>query len=229
MDNNKPEAETEQVVAPVEATPEDTSPVSQNEPPAEQPIETAPEQLPEDKSEQGRAFQEMRHKIAELERQVKPPEPQRPESVMSQMNFNTSDPNVAREVRQVLSEQKAWEKYPQLNPTSDKYDAKFAKKITKLAAMDIVERGEADIFSIAEEEASLYYGKPDMEKVKQEAEKQTKQALTEKEQAALTVTGNPPKKSNDDAEYEKIKYLSKFGTSEQKNWAMTERLKRAGI
>lgn len=228
MEEVTPEAENRTGAESVESVPEDTPPVSQ-ETPAVETQSAEVDQLPEDKSEQGRAFQEMRHKLKEMERQLaqRPAGTEQPTTLLPRIN--NSSPEVAREVRQVLSEQKAWDKYPQLNPESDKYDPAFAKRVTRMAAMDIVERGEADIYSVAEEEAKLYYGRQEVEKVQKETEKKVKEQLTEKEQAALTVTGNPPSKSKEDTDYERIVYLSRHGTEDQKIWARAERLKRAGV
>lgn len=153
------------------------------------------ESLPVEQTEQARAFQEQRRKIKELESRVaqyesKTTDKPRNESIFRNITSQSSD--IQTQVREALSEERAKTLYPQLNEKSEQYDPVFADRVTKMAALSMVENGFALLDEVAKEEAKYYFGKSEAQKVKQETIKQVKEQITAKEQASLAPNAKAP-------------------------------------
>lgn len=224
-----------------------------------------PDELPQDQSEQAKAFQTMRRKLKELEVQVS--EKKRRQSVFEELKpssvsqnvptasapidvnqfidpstgqFNAHEYNAAvnraiesarreahytasQTVNQTIDENRAREKFPQLDPNSDQFDASFEEKVASRYFFDLYRGKNPTLSKIAEAEAKVHF-RTDERKLEKEVAQKVKEQLTEKEQAALSAGGRSKPQDLTSQQMESIRRKSREGDL----WATAELMKRAG-
>lgn len=187
-----------------------------------------PESLPEEGSEQAKAFQRLRQerkKLLDENEQLKKGLSDRKtrQSHFEQLkNPGTSD--IDQTVEYKLDEIKAKEQYPQLDPSSDKYDSDFEEEVASVYFFNLYQGRQAKISDIAKRLTDKRgMPKAELKKVEAEVTQKVKQGITQKEQASLSAQGRSQPGYASAQEHESLVNRSRTGD----NWAIAERLKRA--
>lgn len=184
--------------------------------------------LPQDQSEQAKAFQKMRQENRELKRQLEDRSKGTQENIFRTLNAPNSD--VQKTVQQVINEQKAEEKYPQLKQFNEDgtrntdFDSEFAEQVQAAYFHEFVQKGDANAVVAASKVAKYYFKAKDTDRVVKEETRKVREQLTAKEQAALAATGRSQPGLGQAQELERLRDRSRRGDT----WAIAERLKRAG-
>lgn len=183
--------------------------------------------LPQEGSEQAKAFQKYRHENKQLKEELENLKKGLTERKTRQSSFEqlktpqTSD--IDQTVEYKLDEIRAREKYPQLDPTSEKFDPDFEEEVASVYFFNVYQGRQVKISDIAKRLTDKRgLPKQELKKVEAEVTQKVKAGITAKEQASLSAAGRSQQGYTSAQEHQSLVDRSRSGD----NMAIAERLRR---
>lgn len=184
-------------------------------------------QLPEEESEKGKAFAKYRNENRQLKQELEALKKGLDERKTRQSSFDQlkkPQSDIDQTVEYKLDEIRAREKYPQLDPSNEKFDPDFEEEVASVYFFNIYQGRNVKISDIAKRLTDKR-GVPQqqLKKVEAEVTQKVKNGITQKEQASLTASSRSQPGYSSAQEHESLVQRSRTGD----NWAIAERVKRA--